>query len=181
MGGGASIMSFDGFLARLDPADREAAGARYEELRETLVRFFRWRGAVMPEELADEALRRVERKVSEGVEVGDVRLFALGVARLLLLEELKDRVRHERALDEWRREVVAPPRRDDRRMAALESCLDRLDLDSRALLLEYYTGERSTKIDNRRRIAARLEIPLPSLRIRVHRLRERLEKCVGGL
>jgi DNA-directed RNA polymerase specialized sigma24 family protein len=150
-------------------------------LRGTLLRVFRWRGAVLPEELADEALLRVERKVSEGVEVGDVRLFALGVARLLLLEEMKDRVRHERALDEWKREIVSPPRRDDRRMAALERCLERLDPENRALLLEYYTGERSMKIDNRRRIAERLGIPLPSLRIRVHRLRERLEKCVGGL
>jgi len=174
-------MTFDVFLELLEPGDREAAGARYEELRETLLRFFRWRGAVVPEELTDEALRRIERKFSEGVIVEDPRLFALGVARLLLLEEIRRSVRHERALDTWRREIAAPPPRDDARMEALERCLDRLAGEDRALLLDYYTGERSAKIDNRQRLARKLDVTLSSLRIRVHRLRERLEKCVGGL
>jgi DNA-directed RNA polymerase specialized sigma24 family protein len=170
---------FDALLSLLDPHDREAAGVRYEELRTGLVRFFRWRGAITPEELADETLNRVARRIGEGAPVDDARVFALGVARMILLEEAKARVRDQRLIDEWRREVESSPEPDDERMACLEKCLDSLPPDSRQSILEYYTGERGSKIDNRKLLAARLGMPLPSLRIRVHRLRERLEQCVS--
>lgn len=163
----------------LDPEDREGAGARYEELRESLLRFFRWRGAFDPEDLADETLSRLARKIADGVRVDDPRRYVLGMARLILLEEVKERVRHERALTEWRREVAAGEAPDERRMACLERCLDSLPDDGRELILSYYSGERTSKIENRRRLAERLEVPIPSLRIRVHRMRERLERCIS--
>ena len=40
-------------LGRLH-GDREEAGARYEELRRRLIRYFRWERAGEPEDLADE-------------------------------------------------------------------------------------------------------------------------------
>lgn len=144
------------------------------------MRFYRWRGAVTPEELADQTLNRVARRIGEGAPVDDARVFALGVARMILLEEAKARVRDQRLIDEWRREIDSPPEPDDERMACLEKCLDALPAESRELILAYYTGERGSKIDNRRILADRLGTTLPSLRIRVHRLRERLEQCVSA-
>src|SRR5262245_61309060 len=76
------------FLACLDP-DPDRAGARYESLRLTLMKFFDWRGAHFPEECADETINRVIRKIDEGESIRDVPTYCQGVARLVLLEKLK--------------------------------------------------------------------------------------------
>ena len=47
--------AFSRLLAALSP-DVEVAGARYEELRRALLRFFEWRGAWDPEARTDETL-----------------------------------------------------------------------------------------------------------------------------
>ena len=51
-------------LAGFQP-DREAAGARYEQLRRRLLAIFSYRHCPHPEELADETLDRVARKLRE--------------------------------------------------------------------------------------------------------------------
>ena len=45
-------------------------------------------------------------------------------------------------------------------------------------MLDYHQGEGGQRIRNRRRLAQSLEVPMNALRIRVHRLRSRLEACV---
>ncbi len=45
------------FLAGLDP-DSDRAGEKYESLRLALMKFFDWRGAHFPEDLADETIKR---------------------------------------------------------------------------------------------------------------------------
>ena len=59
--------SFNRFLSLLD-TDRERAGAEYEILHRKLVRFFEWRECYNGEELADETVNRVARKLAEGHE-----------------------------------------------------------------------------------------------------------------
>ena len=76
------------FLAGLDP-DSDRAGEKYESLRLTLMKFFDWRGAHFPEELADETINRVIRKIDEGETIRDLPTYCHGVARLVLLEKLK--------------------------------------------------------------------------------------------
>jgi DNA-directed RNA polymerase specialized sigma24 family protein len=49
--------AFARFLACLDP-DPALAGEKYEALREALVKFLDWRGALFPDELVDEAFNR---------------------------------------------------------------------------------------------------------------------------
>src|SRR6267378_2739688 len=71
-------------LARLD-RNPERAALEYERLRRALVKFFDWRGAWPPEECADDALDRLARKLEETV-VDDLRSYAHGVAKLVLLE-----------------------------------------------------------------------------------------------
>ena len=63
-------------------------------------------------------------------------------------------------------------------MEILQSCLERLPDEQRALLLDYHQGDGRERIENRRRIARRLDVPLNALRIRVHRIRTKLEECV---
>lgn len=63
-------------------------------------------------------------------------------------------------------------------LACLEECMDALDREQRALLIEYYRGNGKTRIENRRRLAEQLGIELNALRNRAMRLRERVETCV---
>jgi len=60
--------AFAKLLAKLS-ADPEIAGIEYEELRRRLIKFFEWRGAFFPEDLADETLNRTARKIDEGEEI----------------------------------------------------------------------------------------------------------------
>src|SRR5262245_66482613 len=78
--------AFTKLLAKLS-ADPEVAGVEYEELRRRLIKFFEWRGAFFPEDLAAETLNRTARKIDGGEEIekNDIAL-ALGVAHFLCLE-----------------------------------------------------------------------------------------------
>lgn len=171
--------AFDRLLARLD-ADRERAGEAYESVRHKLVKFFEWRGADSPEEQADETINRVARKVEEGEEIRNLGAYFLGVARLVLLEVFKER-EGKRAALELLPEPEPATEEDERaaqRRTCFESCLQSLARESRELIIEYYSEEKSAKIELRRNLAERLGIPLNALRIRAHRIRSRLEECV---
>src|SRR5215510_7274409 len=81
--------AFKKLLAVLDP-DPETAGVKYEQLRHKLIRFFEWRGSFISDELADETLNRLARKIDEGEEIEkNVFALSLGIARFVLLETLK--------------------------------------------------------------------------------------------
>ena len=56
--------AFDALLDWLDP-DREQAGMKYEQIRSRLIKIFTGRGCVDAEELADETINRVTRKLKE--------------------------------------------------------------------------------------------------------------------
>ncbi|MGE0128354.1 MAG: RNA polymerase sigma factor [Blastocatellales bacterium] len=166
------------FLACLDQ-DSERAGDKYESIRLALVKFFDWRRAPFPEELADESLNRVIRKIDEGESLRDVQTYCHGVARLVLLESLK-RPDSRRADIEELDQVAAPEPeiKTDERLARFERCLRELPAESRRLILQYYQDERRLKINNRLSLAERLGIPLNALRRRAQRIRDKLEECV---
>jgi DNA-directed RNA polymerase specialized sigma24 family protein len=164
-------------LERLSSNPAEAA-TRYEHLRLTLEKFFDWHRAWPPEECADETIDRLIRKLGGDIDIADVRGYALGIARLVLLE--------------WQRRPTAVPMREAATVSApqvadddeeplracFEHCLAALSAESRTLVLDYYVAERRAKIDNRRRLAARFGLSESALRNRVQRVRDRLERCV---
>lgn len=170
---------FARLLGRLH-ADADTAAAEFETLRRTLTRFFDWRGAASADECADETLDRLCRRLDEGTDVADIRSYAYGIARLVLLErrrrpaftDLDD------APEPFELHPAAQPVTDDSLRECFDNCLSRLNPESRALLLEYYEGERRKRIDNRRRVAAARGLSDNALRSRVQRLRDRLESCV---
>jgi RNA polymerase sigma factor (sigma-70 family) len=169
---------FTRLLARLDP-DSDRAGEEYERLRRALVKFFDWRGAAEPAECADEALDRLARKLDE-TDVEDVRNYAHGIARHILLE--RQREPSFSSLDGHPHLPVAsvePVDEDaDRRYHCFDRCLTEIPDDGRSLVIRYYEGERSSKISNRRQMAAALGVSEGALRSRIQRLRDRLEECV---
>jgi DNA-directed RNA polymerase specialized sigma24 family protein len=169
------------FLLCLD-SDSDRAGAKYESLRLMLMKFFDWRGALFPEECADETINRIIRKIDEGETIRDIPTFCYGVARLVFLERLKSPESRRVDFEELSpATLVAPePEERDERQECFERCLNELPLASRQLILQYYSHERRAKIDGRRALAQRMSIPLNALRNRAQRIRNRLEGCVDG-
>jgi len=178
--------AFDKLLVAFD-VDRETAGRKYLEIRNNLTRFFEWRGCSFPEDHADETINRMAKRVSEGEEILNHSGYAMGVARLLLLEINKGRQREQSALAEIGAapDVYVPEDDGESRLTCLRSCLQTLSPDNRELILQYYQGEKGEKIENRKKLLQRLGIPVNTLRMRALRLRERLqacvEECVGGI
>jgi DNA-directed RNA polymerase specialized sigma24 family protein len=171
--------AFDQFLCLLD-LDRDRAGESYETLRRNLIHLFIWRGCRDPETDADETINRVIRKIDEGEEVRDVIAYAHGVARRLLLEIFKKQEREQIGIDELPPLTAQPERQDDDEngVLCLRRCLNRLPEESRQLIVLYYQGEKSVKIENRKRLAESLRITLNALRYRAFDLRQRLQGCI---
>lgn len=172
--------AFDKLLVALG-GDRDSAAQKYLEIRTNLTRFFEWRGCSFPEDHADETINRIAKRVGEGEEILNYSGYAMGVARLLLLEINKGRQREQLALAEigTSSEVYEEPDDGESRLICLRSCLQTLSTDNRDLILEYYQGEKGEKIQNRKKLMDRLGIPVNTLRMRALRLRERLQTCVA--
>lgn len=168
--------AFDKLLISLG-GDRETGSEKYLEVRGNLTRFFEWRGCSFPEDHADETINRMAKKVAEGEQIQNPSGYAMGVARLLLLEIIKGRQREQSALEEIGAAGEAYVESDDSesRLTCLRSCLETLSADNR---LQYYQGEKGEKIRNRKKLIERLGIPVNTLRMRALRLRERLQVCV---
>jgi DNA-directed RNA polymerase specialized sigma24 family protein len=171
--------AFDGLLASLGP-DRDLAADRYLEIRRKLVRLFEWRGSSTPDEYADETINRCARKIGEGEEIRDVPTYCIGIARMLLREMSRARVKEARPLDEVPEPQSLPhvPEDDsERRVECLRRCLGQLSSENRDLILNYYQGDKGDKIKNRKGLTQLFGIPASTLRMRALRLRERLQLC----
>ncbi|HSF23491.1 MAG TPA: hypothetical protein VLE20_04630 [Blastocatellia bacterium] len=166
--------AFDSCLAWLDP-DRDRAGEKYEEIRRKLIKIFAHRGCSIAEELTDEAINRVSRRVPDiaGTYVGDPALYFYGVAQKVYLEHVKKRP------DPKPIPPPEPTEEVERNYECLERCMEGLDPESRELILKYYQQEKRAKIDHRKELADRLGIALNTLRMRVHRIKTILQQCVG--
>ena len=174
--------AFDKLLLALgdDRDDPDRGGKKYLEIRSNLIRFFEWRGCPFPDDHADETINRMAKRVAEGEEILNPSGYALGVARLLVLEIVKGRQREQAALSEMTPDTEPHVEENDGegRIECLRECLGSLSSDNRQLILEYYEGEKGDKIRNRKKLIERLGIPVNTLRMRALRLRERLQVCV---
>lgn len=183
--------AFDQLLTRLDP-DRERAAEKYEELRHMLITFFEFRNLPAPEEQADETINRVARQLSSGKEIytGSPSTYFIAVARNVWRESLAlshhtitplddlspaqtPRVNPHEAMAR-----AAEQEEQERRLGCLQKCLQLLPEADRALLRDYYQGDKRDKIKGRKRLAEQLGIPLTALRVRACRLRDKVEECV---
>lgn len=172
---------FARLLAALHP-ETDCAGHAYEHLRRALIRFFESRDVHPADECTDITLERLERKLGDPTPIVDVHAFAYGIARLVMFERFRRPVAfplHD-AGDIRTAEVLRPA---DQREADVRNCFDecltRLPQDSQSLVLRYYEQEGRARIEARRALASTLGLSDNALRIRVQRLRDRLEACVG--
>jgi DNA-directed RNA polymerase specialized sigma24 family protein len=173
---GLTPESLEALLRILDP-DRNRAGERYEEIRRRLIRFFQWRGCESPEELADETINRVARQLAGGLVLhSDLYAYFCGVARLVNLEEVRKEAQRHKALEAQPWHPGEPEDDPDPRLDHLRHCLRTLAADQQALVLRYHQG--GQRIRDRKILCQELGIEMNALRIRVHRLRRRIETCI---
>lgn len=172
--------SLDKILNLLGSNDDEAA-AEYCKLHERISRFFEWNGIDDPEALADEVIDRIGKRTSEpGTKerIRELSVFALGVARLLLLEELR-RKRRQLDTDRSWSEQRSVSRPDAEALdEALQHCLKRLQPDRRRLIEKYYTFGDRRKAEIHRSLAKETGVTVHALRNRALRARQGLEECM---
>lgn len=164
---------FDALLAWLDPS-REEAGRKYEQIRLRLIKLFTCRGCFEPEDLADETINRVSKKLSQiqSTYEGDPARYFYGVANKVHREYLRRKLTP----------APPPPIPDtdslEKEYACLERCVEKLTQSNRELVTQYYQEEKRAKIDHRKQLAEQFGIALNALRIRAHRIRTALQQCV---
>ena len=164
---------FDRLLTWLDQ-DRDRAAEIYEKIRWRLVAILASRGCLTPEELADETIDRVARRVADiqNTYEGDKAIYFLGVM---------NNVHHEYLRRPPVPRLVESEADSDTREATylcLDNCLSKLAPHARLLIERYYSADKRAKIDARRLIARDFGIKAGTLRLRALRIRDRLQTCI---
>jgi DNA-directed RNA polymerase specialized sigma24 family protein len=182
-----SEAAFQRLLTWLDEGTN-SQGERYLDIRDRLVHYFARRNCLAPEDLADETLNRVARRLDESGSIEGVvpARYCYIVAKFVLLESLRQRARQPETPfgDEHGVEHLHPavpdntPDERERTMACLERCLDACTPAERAMILDYYRTESGPASVRRKQLAERLGLTANSLAIRACRIRARLERCV---
>jgi len=183
--------ALDRLLAWLD-SDRERAGAKLENVRRKLMKFFECQGCLSPEEYTDATIDRVAKTIDQSVEIrtSEPALYFHGVARNVLKEYWRRPERKWATLetllpsqhpgeDPVEMEAQALESRTlEQRYNCLQGCAQELPPVYRELIVQYYHATGRTKIENRERLAREMKVTVNALRIRAHRLRAELETCV---
>lgn len=174
---GLTRPALDRLLGWLD-ADKIAAAKKYEQTRRALIKYFESRGCHTPEDQADRTIDRVAKRIDEGaaVWVDEPAMYFYGVAKHVLQEY------YRRKSGSWNSALYVPDDAESlhRRFDCMGRCFDALAAESRELLADYCGSEKREKERARRRLAETLGVSLNTLRLRVHRLREQLARCVRG-
>ena len=167
--------SFASLLAWLDP-DPEVAGQKYEVIRTGLIRIFVSKGFSDAEDLADETINRVMKRLPEiqDTYVGEPARYFHGVSRYIIREMMR---RKEVAVEEVPGFSTEAEVHSDEYDCLLK-CLRFLPSDRRELILDYYIYDGRDKIAQHRRMASELGITEGALRGRAHQVRGNLEKCI---
>jgi DNA-directed RNA polymerase specialized sigma24 family protein len=181
-----SASAFQRLLAWLDQ-ESDSGGQSYLTIRERLVGYFDRKNCLAPEDLADETLNRVARRLEEeNVATSDAPArYCYITARFVFMEYLRETKRADHALGQVQRlasdhetlmnEAAAEK---ELRHKCLDQCMGTLDLASREIITKYYIGRERVKIENRRSLAESLGVTINALSIRACRIRAKLEKCV---
>jgi len=169
---------FDRLLAWLD-ADRGRAADKYEVIRRGLIELFDGRGCTDSEHLADKTINTVARRVEEiqPSYLGEPAPYFYGVAKRLLHEYYRDT-----KTVPLETSFASPEVEDfevrEQRFECLESCLEQLSALDRETIITYYLEAKRARIDLRQGLTGRLGVSSNALRVRAHRIRKNLEKCI---
>jgi hypothetical protein len=160
--------------------DRNAAAKLYLATHGNLTAFFRYHYCSLPEDMADETMNRVAKKLPPLNEGCNQIHVLLGFARNVLREWRDYDVisgAEELSGDEPAPADEAPGADEaEIRAACLGKCMSALPEGD--LLLEYHNYEADGKIAHRKAMAEARRCSLNSLRLKVSRLKSDVAKCV---
>ena len=168
----------------------DSEGQQYLEMRRRLVAYFDRKNCSGPDDLADETLNRVARRLEEEghIEAETPARYCYIVARFVFMEYLRDKQKENTVQDNVRRaasggsmssgNIDGQENTKEKLLSCLEQCTQKLLPQDRNLILRYYIGKERAKIDNRRVLAEELVISMNALAIRACRIRNKLEACV---
>jgi len=163
--------------------DLERAGEKYEQIRRGLIKIFGCRGSTIPEELADETINRVARKVGEIAVgyVGEPAYYFYAVADKIYLESLRTASTQLKPLPAEIADKKPSGEEMELKYKCLEECLDKLPRLSREIIYMYYGHDRAgrEKIERRKELAERLRVGTSILWLKAHRIRQNLKKCLS--
>jgi DNA-directed RNA polymerase specialized sigma24 family protein len=179
---------FEALLRRLDDG-AERPGARYEAVHSRLVRFFVWNSCSAAEDLADETLNRVARKLAAGSEeVHELEAFIWGVARKVRQGAQKAEFKSVTVFDgpnAWAAsdagaslDAIHNKIQAEKELKCLHQCLRRWPEQDQELFLAYRV-DKGHYVERRKDLARKLGVTPGALRVRIIRLREKLERCVA--
>jgi len=166
----------------------DSGGEGYLDMRRRLSAYFDRRSCRVPDDLADETLNRVSRRLEEeGTLEGPPGRYCYIVAKFVFLEYLRRASREDGVTDPreaaslWgdaRAAVANDSEGTEKRLSCLDRCLDQQSSGDRELILDYYVKGPQPHAERRRDLAARLGLTANALAIRACRIRDRLEGCV---
>ena len=159
-------------------------------MRRRLSAYFDRKNCHAPDDLADETLNRIARRLEEESSLveGPPARYCYIVAKFVFLEFTREAKRGAAHVDAFARTVDhargAPAVDDERReilLANLDACLERLPPADRDLILDYYRPADESVAARRQALAKRLGLTTNALAIRACRIRTTLERCVRSL
>jgi len=162
-------------------SDADEAGQKYNDIRDGLIRYFKWRGAIDVEYLADETISRVAVKVAsiETDDKFDLKAYFYSFAANVYLEEARERKRLvydyeglEAITVEYDQGKNAPD------TVCLEKCLAEHQPHERDLIIKYYGFEAFERAAGRKKLADELKVNMGQLHTRVSRIKKSLRECV---
>jgi RNA polymerase sigma factor (sigma-70 family) len=157
--------------------DREEAGRRYDTIHHGLAKILAYWGCCESEDLADETINRVARKVPQIRDKyqGDPARYFFAVAKKVY-REYQRRIRKMTELPDNLKAMPSPEIADELVYDCLESCMEKLTPVQREIMGCYYQLSAPAQ---RESLAKRLGITVGTLRVRVFRIVANLEKCMN--
>lgn len=189
--------ALDKFLYWLDP-DRDRAGHRHNRIHHGLCIFLAARGCTDAGSLADETINRVARQIDEGKGIDEIRekpvkpeTYIYAVAKNVLREYYDHPDQKKKAplddlaiaeilrVDPWK--DLSEDMDQEKRIACVEQCLQKLELRNREIILRYYKGSKQGEAKrNREEMARELGIKKTKLAKQVMNIKDGLRVCVSG-
>lgn len=184
--------AFEKLLSWLD-ADLNAAAEKYEQVRQKLMKLFKWRNCIPEEEYADITINRVTRRIFENtpVDVRDPYLYFHGTALNVIREYWRREQKHKHEdIDDHEYSMPAARNVEELmdetaehnttayRFRCMQDCIGTLPVEQRELIISYHHGDNKKEI--RKALAEKMKVPINVLRIKACRIRESLQNCVSG-
>ena|SRR5258708_37171366 len=172
--------SLESLIKLLDADSEGPPGSGYQLIRQKVIKYFEWQRCIAAEELTDETIDRVARKIAAGQQIDNLNGFFYGVGRLVLKEYERAQLRQVRAfatLPTSTEDVIHDNEEEKPTFACRRKCLQDLPKAEHNLIVGYCKPDGRPKKERRQELAAKLGIKVENLRLKAFRIREKLDKC----